>query len=121
MSAVAKRIETAAELRDRTRAILASQQRVKVVEDAATTRGRTAAEKPGEFQFNDQLDYVTFTAGLLRQSKIKFSKVAEAGGMSPSTTSNMASGKTRYPRFSTISGILGALGYETVIRSGRKK
>jgi hypothetical protein len=38
--------------------------------------------------------------------------------MSPSTASNLAGGKTRYPRFSTIAGTLGALGYETVIRSG---
>jgi transcriptional regulator with XRE-family HTH domain len=41
--------------------------------------------------------------------------------MSPSTVSNLASGKTHYPRFSTITGILGALGYETVIRAGARK
>ena len=84
-------------------------------------RGRLQAEKPGEFQFNDTIDYVNFVAGKLRQSKMKYSNVAKGGGMSGSTVSNMASGKTHYPRFSTISGILGALGYETVIRSGGKK
>lgn len=97
------------------------EQRKPVVENAATMRGWAQATKPGEFQFNDQLDYVTFTAGLLRQSHMKFSAVAEVTHMSPSTASNLASGKTRYPRFTTISGVLGALGYETVIRSGHKK
>lgn len=89
-----------------------------VIEDAATQRARLAADKPGEFHFGDQYDYVTFTAKLLRQSSLKYSTVAKAGSMSPSTASNLASGKTRFPRFSTMTGILGALGYETVIRAG---
>lgn len=92
-----------------------------IVEDAAVERGRLRAEKPGEFQFNDTMDYVSFVAGKLRQSKMKYTNVAKGGGMSGTTVSNLASGKTHYPRFSTITGILGALGYETVIRSGTKK
>ena len=89
-----------------------------VVESAAATRGRDQSDRPGEFHFSDSIDYVSFTAGLLRQSHMKYSNVASAGNMSPSTASNLAHGKTRYPRFSTISGILGALGYETIIRGG---
>lgn len=89
-----------------------------VVEDAATQRARLASDSPGEFHFGDSYDYVSFTAKLLRQSSMKYSTVAKAGSMSPSTTSNLASGKTRFPRFSTMTGILGALGYETVIRAG---
>ena len=89
-----------------------------VVEDAATVRGRLASERPGEFNFQDSADYVSFTAGVLRQSRQKYSHVAAAGGMSPSTASNLASGKTRFPRFSTIAGTLVALGYETIIRAG---
>jgi len=83
-------------------------------------RGRLLSDQPGEFHFEDTLDYVSFVAGRLRQSKLKYSSVSKAGGMSSTTVSNMASGKTHYPRFSTITGILGALGYETVIRAGRR-
>jgi len=95
--------------------------RPRLVESAAEERGRLQAEKPGEFLFEDQYDYVTFVSARLRTSHMKYSHVAAGGGMSPSTVSNMASGKTRLPRFGTITGILGALGYETVIRAGRRK
>ena len=89
-----------------------------VVEDAATTRGRDASDTPGEFHFSSNGDYVKFTAGLLKQSGLKYKAVADAANMSPSTASNLAGGKTKFPRFSTIAGTLGALGYETVIRAG---
>lgn len=89
-----------------------------IVEDAATTRGRDASDTAGEFHFVDSGDYVSFTAGLLKNSGVKFKDVASAATMSPSTASNLANGKTRFPRFSTIAGTLGALGYETVIRAG---
>jgi len=91
-----------------------------VVEDAATQRGRLNSDKVGEFHFSDTADYLKFTAKALQSSNLKPSKVAEAGGMASSTASNMAKGKTRYPRFSTITGILGALGFETIIRGGKK-
>lgn len=90
-----------------------------VVEDPATMRGRDASDQPGEFHFSDNTDYVAFTANLLRQSGMKYSHVATAADMSPSTASKLAAGSTRYPRFSTIAGTLGALGYETVIRAGK--
>lgn len=90
----------------------------KIIDTPAAQRGRDQSDKAGEFHFGDTSDYVSFTAGLLRQSHMKYSHVANAGGMSPTTASNLAGGKTHYPRFSTIAGILGALGYETVIRAG---
>lgn len=89
-----------------------------IIEDAATQRGRLASDKPFELHFGDQYDYVTATSKLLRQSHLKYSTVAKAGSISPSTASNMAHGVTRYPRFSTMTAILGALGYETVFRAG---
>lgn len=91
-----------------------------IIESPVTERARLASDNPGEFHFSDTADYCAFVAGRLRQSSMKFNHVAKGGGMSASTVSNMASGKTHYPRFSTITGILGALGYETVIRGGRK-
>lgn len=90
-----------------------------LIESPAQERGRLRSDKAGEFHFDDTLDYVSFVAGKLRQSSMKYGHVAKGGGMSPSTVSNLASGKTHYPRFSTIAGILGALGYETVIRAGK--
>lgn len=92
-----------------------------IIDTPAADRARLASDKAGEFHFSETADYVSFVAGRLRQSHMKFARVADGGGMSGSTVSNMASGKTRYPRFSTITGILGALGYETVIRAGSKK
>lgn len=91
------------------------------IETPAEERGRLASDRVGEYHYEEMTDYVKLTASLLRQSHMKYSNVAKATGMSGSTASNLASGKTRYPRFSTIAGILGAMGYETVIRAGRKK
>ena len=103
----------------------AMRRRLHVIESAAAIRGKDASPTPGEYHFGDAFDYVKFTAGLLRDSGQKYSTVAKAGGMSPSTASNLAGGKTRFPRFGTISGILGSLGYETIIRgqpaNGRKR
>ena len=92
-----------------------------LIEVPAAARAKDASDTPGEYHFDDTLDYVNFVSGKLRQSKMKFAHVAKGGGMSGTTVSNMASGQTHYPRFSTITGILGALGYETVIRGGKTK
>lgn len=89
-------------------------------EHPSVTRARLASTDPGEFLFVDNADYVSFTAAAVRRSSLKFGSLAKAGDMSGSTVSNLASGKTHYPRFKTIAGILGALGYETVIRGGKK-
>lgn len=91
-----------------------------LIELPAAQRAKDASDQPGEYHFDDTLDYVSFVAGKLRGSKMKYTNVAKGGGMSSTTVSNLASGKTHYPRFGTITGILGALGYETVIRAGKK-
>lgn len=92
------------------------------VESAAHERGRLNSSRAGEFHFHDTDDYITFVASAVRQSGMYYSHIAKGSGLkTASTVSNLASGKTRLPRFSTITGILGALGYETVIRSERKK
>lgn len=91
----------------------------KTFETPSERRGRLASDKPGEYVYSDVNDYVSFMAGALRTSRSKYSHVAKAGSMSGSTVSNLASGKTHYPRFSTMFGIAAALGYEVTIR-GRK-
>ena len=92
-----------------------------LIELPASARAKDRSDQPGEFHFDDTMDYVSFVAGRLRSSHMKYNNVAKGGGMSATTVSNLASGKTHYPRFSTITGILGALGYETVIRAGSNK
>lgn len=96
------------------------QSRKPLIADPSEDRGRLAAERPGEFTFNDTLDYVKFVSGRLRMSSMKAKDVGVGGGICTSTVSKMKSGETRYPRFGTITGILGAIGYETVIRGGMK-
>jgi len=91
------------------------------IETPAEERGRLASDRVGEYHYDELGDYVSLTASLLRQSHMKYNHVAKATGMSGTTASNLASGKTRYPRFTTIAGILGAMGYETVIRAGKKR
>ena len=91
-----------------------------IIESEAQSRGRLKSDTPGEFHFEDPHDYVTFVSGRLRAAHMKYADVAKGGSISSSTVSNMASGKTRYPRFSTMTGILGTLGLETVIRAGKK-
>lgn len=90
------------------------------VDSPAADRALLKSDTPGEYHFDDTLDYVSFVAGLLRRSHMKYANVAKGGGMCASTVSNLASGKTHYPRFGTITGSLGAMGYETVIRGGKK-
>jgi DNA-binding Xre family transcriptional regulator len=91
------------------------------IETPAEERGKLNSDRPGEYHYEEMADYVSLTASLLRRSHMKYNHIAKATGMSGSTASNLASGKTRFPRFSTIAGILGAMGYETVIRAGKKK
>lgn len=86
-----------------------------IVESEAERRGKLTSDTPGEFHFDDPFDAVNYVAAQVRLSDRKYSQLA-AGNMASSTVSNMASGKTHYPRFSTMSGLLGALGKELVIR-----
>lgn len=84
----------------------------------AERRGRLKADRPGEFHYEEMNDYVALAGSLLRKSHMKYSNVAKATGMCSATASNLAAGRTHYPRFTTIANVLGALGYETVIRAG---
>lgn len=62
----------------------------------------------------------TVTAPGAEGVKVKQKDLAKEGEMSPSTVGNMASGKTHFPRFSTMFGIAGALGVEVVFRPRRR-
>lgn len=90
------------------------------VESAAAQRGRLRSDTPGEFHFDDTADYLSFVRSQLRQSRMKYKDVVRGADeiRSTSTVSNLASGKTQFPRFSTMTGIMGSLGLELVIRGG---
>jgi DNA-binding Xre family transcriptional regulator len=74
--------------------------------------------------FTSQLEYVEAMQARVRratmhsggEAKVKQKDIAEQGEMSASTVGNMASGKTHFPRFSTMFGISAALGVEVVLR-----
>lgn len=88
------------------------------VESAAAQRGRLKSDTAGEFHFEETSDYLSFVRGQLRQSRMKYKDVVKGADeiKSTSTVSNLASGKTQFPRFSTMTGIMGSLGLELVIR-----
>jgi DNA-binding phage protein len=93
-----------------------------IFETQAERRGRLAAEQAGEYVFTDVGDYVSMMASQVRRSSDKYSHIAKAGSMSGTTVSNLASGKTHYPRFSTMFGVADALGLEVTFRPrGRSK
>ena len=78
--------------------------------------------------FTSQLAYVEAMQARVRRAtavsggdtKVKQKDLAKEGEMSPSTVSNMASGKTHFPRFSTMFGIASALGVEVILRPRRR-
>lgn len=94
--------------------------RFTVIENPAQRRGRLAADGPGEMVFTDQFSYVSAMQGQVRASGQKRKTLAEGGDMSASTVGNMASGKTRLPRFSTMFGLAAALGLEVTFRPRKR-
>lgn len=66
--------------------------------------------------FNDIAALCQFLSAEIRNSKMKFSKIAEMANCSPSTVSKMAHGETHYPRAGTVLQILRALGFEVIVR-----
>ena len=100
-----------------------------VSESPAERRGRLASDEPGEMVFSSQLAYVEAMQARVRRAtrpvggapKVKQADIAEQGEMAASTVGNMASGKTRWPRFSTMFGIAAAMGVEVVLRPVRRK
>jgi DNA-binding Xre family transcriptional regulator len=99
-----------------------------LAESPAERRGRLASEEPGEMVFTSQLAYVEAMQARVRRAtahvggepKVKQKDIAKEGEMSPSTVGNMASGKTHFPRFSTMFGIAAALGVEVILRPRRR-
>ena len=85
-------------------------------ESEAERRGKIASDTPGEYHFEDQLDAVRLIQANVRGAGLPYKRLAEGGSMSGSTVSNMASGKTRFPRFSTMFGLISVLNLEIVVR-----
>jgi hypothetical protein len=79
-----------------------------------------ASDDPTEMVFTSQLAYVEAMQARVRVSHTKYKDLAKQGEMSPTTVGNMASGKTHYPRFSTMFGIADALGVEVILRPKHK-
>jgi DNA-binding Xre family transcriptional regulator len=100
---------------------------VVLAESPAERRGRLASDEPGEMVFGSQFAYVEAMQARVRRvsatgpGRVNQKKLAEEGEMSPSTVSNMASGKTHWPRFSTMFGIAAALGLEVIVRPPRRR
>ena len=85
-------------------------------ESEAERRGKIASDTPGEYHFDDQFDAVKLIQANVRQARMPYKKLAEGGNMSGSTVGNMASGKTRFPRWSTMFGLVGVMGLEVLVR-----
>lgn len=98
-----------------------------LAESPAERRGRLASDEPGEMVFSSQFAYVEAMQARVRRvsnsgpAKVNQKAIAAEGELSPSTVGNMASGKTHWPRFSTMFGIAAALGVEVVMRPGSSK
>lgn len=97
----------------------------KHTESEAQRRGRLASAEPGEMVFSSQLAAVEAVQAQVRSltrgtgsdlQRVKQKDIAKEGEMSSSTVANMSSGKTHFPRFSTMFGISNALGLEVVFR-----
>jgi predicted XRE-type DNA-binding protein len=105
------------------------ERKLRLVESEAERRGRMASDEPGEMVFTSQLAYVEAMQARVRKAtvntgseaqRVKQKDIASQGEMSTSTVGNMASGKTHYPRFSTMFGIAAALGVEVILRPRRR-
>lgn len=106
---------------------MSAKRRFTVYDNPAQRRGKLAAEQPGEMVFTDQFSYVQAMQGQVRlatSSKLEhrqsYKHLAEEGDMSGSTVANMATGKTRLPRFSTMFGLAAAMGLEVTFRPRKR-
>lgn len=100
--------------------------KLRLVESPAERRAKLNADEPGEMIFTSQFEYVEAMQARTRaathgQGAVKQKDLAKQGEMSGSTVGNMVSGKTHYPRFSTMFGIANALGLVVKIVPGPKK
>jgi DNA-binding Xre family transcriptional regulator len=99
--------------------------KLRLVESPAERRGRLNSDEPGELVFHNQFEAVEAMQARIRtatigQGSIKQKDLAKQAEMSPSTVGNMASGKTHWPRFSTMFGTAAALGLEVVFKPRSK-
>lgn len=71
---------------------------------------------PQEWSFDTTEELCQFCAREINASKKKYSKLAEAAGVCPTTISNLARGATNFPRAATVLQVLRALGFEVIVR-----
>lgn len=80
-----------------------------------------------EYTFNSYSDMFAFVSGNLHEQhdrrdktqRKSYASMSRVAGVTPTTISKMASGETKYPRYTTVAGILDALGFEQVTRRRR--
>jgi transcriptional regulator with XRE-family HTH domain len=70
----------------------------------------------GEHILADLYEVCAFIRHEIHASKWRYNAIAARAGCCPSTVANLASGETKSPRLQTAIGILGALGFEVVVR-----
>lgn len=91
-------------------------------ENESARRGKLNTDTLGEFHFTDTYDAIQFVASEIRTSKAKYKDLAKGANIkSTATVSRLASGETKYPRFSTIFGTASALGLELLLTRGPRK
>jgi transcriptional regulator with XRE-family HTH domain len=78
--------------------------------------GKVLAWKPRTFTSAEAL--LEEVQELIHADKRTFTVLASAANVSPSTINNIASGKTRWPRQTTLFPLLAALGYQLRIEKG---
>lgn len=66
--------------------------------------------------FNDIGALCRFVGDEIRQSKMKYTKLAELANCHPTTISKLAHDETSSPRAHTVLQVLRALGFEVVVR-----
>jgi DNA-binding Xre family transcriptional regulator len=69
-----------------------------------------------EHSFDNLEEMCSFLQRQIIESHSKMKTLAEKANVCPMTVSNLAHGKTRFPRFGTVLELLRALGYEVVVR-----
>ena len=69
-----------------------------------------------EYSFQNTEDLAAFVAKEIRESRIKYTKLADKAGVCSQTVSRLAHGETTYPRAHTLFMVLKALGFEIFVR-----
>ncbi|MEJ6847520.1 helix-turn-helix transcriptional regulator [Sinorhizobium fredii] len=69
-----------------------------------------------EYNFRDIHELTAFLAGEIHASKLNYTKLADRGGVCPTTVSHIANGVTQSPRCATVLQLLKALGFDVFVR-----